>query len=316
MENKKRVLKRQGLLLLIVPLCLLMFLPEAQARSYDIYVDADNTGTEDGSSSNPYNTITEALAVASEGDAILVKNGTYAEHITIPRDVEVYGEDKSDVIIDGDTTGTTVKMNHKSKLKKVTIEGGNTGIKVPEKAGVKIIKVKVKKADHDGIILEGSSKTRKKDRYEREISECTIKDNGEKGIYIKKSQVVIEDSKIIDNGEEGIDIRKSVKATIENNSIENNEESNIEFKIDDVDLEISDNKIKKSDCSGISAQSYQGTKGVISIFDNSIKSNDHYGLRCSIQKHVPVGGWGNQLFLSGNTFSSNDKGNTSSLCGF
>jgi len=50
-----------------------MFLPEAQARSYDIYVDADNTGTEDGSSSNPYNTITEALAVASEGDKILLK---------------------------------------------------------------------------------------------------------------------------------------------------------------------------------------------------------------------------------------------------
>ncbi|MEA3273278.1 MAG: right-handed parallel beta-helix repeat-containing protein [Patescibacteria group bacterium] len=316
MKNRKRVLEHQGLFLLAISICLLMFSSNTHARTYDIYVDASNTGTEDGSADNPYNTITEALAGASENDKILIKNGTYTEHIEIPRNVDVYGEDKKGVIIDGDSTGTTVKMNHKSKLKKVTVKGGNTGIKVPEKAGVKIIEVKVKKADHDGIVLEGSSRTRKKDRYEREIRECSIKDNGDKGIYIKKSQVIIEDSKIYDNEEEGIDMRKSVKVTIEDNIIKNNGESNIEFKIDDVDLEIIDNKIKKSDRSGISAQSYQGTKGVISIFGNSIKDNDHYGLRCSIQNHAPVGGWSGQLFLGGNTFDDNTKGQFSSACRF
>ena len=132
----------------------------AIAREYDLYVDADNdTGTEDGTEDHPYNTITEALAVAQADDYVLIKDGTYEEDITVPREVNVYGESKSGVIIDGGSSGTTVTLNHKAKLKKVTVKGGATGIEVPVEAGVKIEDVKVKDVEGDGIFLDGNSKT-------------------------------------------------------------------------------------------------------------------------------------------------------------
>jgi len=288
------------------------------ARSYDLYVDVDNTtGVEDGTNANPYNTITEALAVASEGDKILVREGTYTERIVIPRDVEVYGEDKNDTIIDGENTGTTVYMNHKSRLQKITVEGGNYGIKVPKKAGVKIKKVKQKKADKDGIYMLGSKSTRSKDKYERIVEDCTIKDNDAKGMYIKRSIVTIEDSKIEDNDEEGIDIRKEVKAKIKNNEITDNGEGNIEFKSDKANLKISKNDIKGAGSSGIAAQSYSGDSGTAKIYDNKIKNSDHYGLRCAIMKKSDkLPPWKDMLFLWDNSFSNNTKGNISAECGF
>jgi len=286
------------------------------ARTYDIYVDIDNdTGTEDGTSANPYNTITEALAVASEGDKILVKEGTYEENIEIPRDVEVYGEDKSDTIIDGGSSGNTVYMNHKSRLQKLTVTGGNYGIKVPKKAGVKIKKVKVKDAEKNGIYMLGSDKTAEKDRYERVIEDCTIKDN-DKGMYIKRSRIVIEDSKIYDNDEEGIDLRKGVKGKIKNNEIYDNGEGNIEFKINDANLKISKNDIDDAGSSGIAVQSYSEDKGKARIYNNEVKGNDHYALRCTVQKAKLSAPWSDMLFLWDNEMSGNGKGNISSECGF
>ena len=135
-------------------------------------------------------------------------------------------------------------------------------------------------------------------------------------MYIRKSQVTIEDSKVRDNGEEGIDIRKSVKATIKDNELEDNGESNIEFKIDDAKIKISDNDIKKAGASGLTAQSYQGRDGEISIFDNDVKKNDKYGLNCAIMQHKPAHGFSSQVSIWGNEFDDNDKGDIASKCGF
>ena len=54
-----------------------------------IYVDDDAKGKQDGSSSNPYKTISKALDKAKKGDEVRVYNGTYTENITIPSGVEV-----------------------------------------------------------------------------------------------------------------------------------------------------------------------------------------------------------------------------------
>jgi nitrous oxidase accessory protein NosD len=312
----KESFKCGGLFFLATIFSLFIFSQRAQARSYDLFVDASNTGTEDGSEANPYNTISEALNQAVVDNKISVKEGTYIEDIVIPREVDVYGEKEKGVIINGGTSGTTVTMNHKTKLKNVTVDGGEMGIKVLEEAGVDIDNVTVKNAGKYGILLEGNHKTRDYDeRYERLIEDCKIEDNN-KGIYIRRSNAVIIDSEVKDNDEEGIDMRKGVKAKIKDNEIEDNGENNIEFKVDDVKLKIKDNDLKDSDGSGISAQSYQKEKGRVLIEDNKIKDNDNYGLRCSVQKHNPVGGWASIFTFIENIFSGNDKGDFSSRCGF
>ncbi|MBU2025754.1 right-handed parallel beta-helix repeat-containing protein [Patescibacteria group bacterium] len=292
-----------------------------QAAEYNLYVDDSNTtGTEDGTSDHPYNTITEALNAAQAGNTIFINNGTYSENIEVPREVELYGENRSNVVIDGgngDDQGITVKLNHKTKLKKLTIQGGYTGVKVPEKAGVTLNKVTIKDAKNDGVILEGSGATRKNDKYEREFKDCDIEDNGARGMHIYKSRVVIDDSEVTDNEEEGVDLRKGVKATIKGSTIKGNDEGNIEFKIDKVSLKIKNNKISNAGSSGLAAQSYQGIGGKIFITDNKIKNNKKYGLRCAVEHKKPRGGgWGSKIFLSGNSFSSNKKGNISPVCGF
>jgi len=52
-----------------------------------IYVDASNSGTEDGTITFPFNTIVEALTASSALDIIRVSPGTYAEALTIPHDI-------------------------------------------------------------------------------------------------------------------------------------------------------------------------------------------------------------------------------------
>jgi hypothetical protein len=57
-----------------------------------IVVDASGNGT--------VTTITEAVAMAQDGDEILVRPGTYRESIVIDKDITLRGEDRDSVIID------------------------------------------------------------------------------------------------------------------------------------------------------------------------------------------------------------------------
>lgn len=301
---------------LVIFLCVFIVFP-ANAATYDLFVDDSNvTGTEDGSEANPYSTISEALSNAGEDDNVFINDGTYIEHIEVPGGVSLIGESKKGVIIDGGDKGTVVTLNHHSDLKKLTIKGGRTGIKVVPRAGVEVKNVVIKKADKDGVVLEGDSKTRNNDKYKREFSDCTITDNGSKGMYIKKSWMTIEDCEVTDNDEEGIDIRRDVKATIKNNDLKGNGEGNIESKLDDSKITISGNKISGAGASGIALQSYSGDSGDISIEDNTIKNSKAYGIRCLVMNHRPKGGFSSGISLSENSYESNKLGVFSSPCGF
>lgn len=50
-----------------------------------VYVDSSNTsGTEDGTSQHPYNTVTEGIAVAN-GNTVWIRAGFYNERLTVNR---------------------------------------------------------------------------------------------------------------------------------------------------------------------------------------------------------------------------------------
>jgi len=82
-----------------------------KAHPKTIYVDDDNfTGPWDGTAQHPYQNITSALAHASPGDTIYVYNGTYYEHLTINKPISLIGQNKNATIIDGNRTGTIIKV--------------------------------------------------------------------------------------------------------------------------------------------------------------------------------------------------------------
>jgi parallel beta-helix repeat protein len=60
---------------------------------------ADGEIIVDGSGDGDYTTITEAVAAAADGDAILVKPGTYAESFTVDKSLSIRGEDREAVIL-------------------------------------------------------------------------------------------------------------------------------------------------------------------------------------------------------------------------
>lgn len=71
-----------------------------------LYVDDDNSGSEDGTSAHPYNTIPEAISAASAGTKIHVRPGTYA-NFTMSKSgnasayIAIVGDERDTVFITG-----------------------------------------------------------------------------------------------------------------------------------------------------------------------------------------------------------------------
>jgi nitrous oxidase accessory protein len=63
-----------------------------------------------------YPTIQEAINHADNGDTIVVKAGTYYEHIVVNNSVSLIGENKETTIIDGNATGTVVSITANSVI--------------------------------------------------------------------------------------------------------------------------------------------------------------------------------------------------------
>ena len=100
-----------------------------------LYVN-NNTGNDsyDGESptftggiNGPKSTIQDAINTIDPNGTVHVANGTYIEHITINKNVNLIGESQKGTIIDGQKTGTTIKINKNQNLNltNLTIQNGN-----------------------------------------------------------------------------------------------------------------------------------------------------------------------------------------------
>lgn len=293
------------------------------ASDYNIFVDiSNNTGIEDGSENNPFNTIGEAIILAQnnepENRKIYVANGEYLENIELTDGIEIFGENKSDTIIDGSDDNTTVKMNNKTSLENIKIYKGKIGISIEKNSKVEINQVKIQKTKKIGINLEESSKKRLVT-----IKNCEIYEGDGKGIYIKKKNYAkIYDNEIYDNEEEGIDIRSSAKGSVRDNKIYKNGESGVEFIIERSKMDIDKNKIYKNSASGISFQAYVGGLSAYSnnsTEKNKISYNKKYGLECATPSNLKTNksvSWSQSITPKNNTILNNKMGIFSDNCHF
>lgn len=88
-----------------VALLLAMTVLAAPAFAADFHVDASASPGGDGSPGAPYQTISAAITAASSGDSVLVAAGTYAESLSIAKNITVAGEGFNVCTIDAQGTG-------------------------------------------------------------------------------------------------------------------------------------------------------------------------------------------------------------------
>lgn len=277
--------------------------PHALADS-SYYVKEGEDG--DGSESDPFGSITDAIDEAKEhgGKKIIVAKGTYSSGFTLPKGVELVGSDTKDVIIKG-----LIRMEDKSKLSEVTVDTG--GILTAGKADVTISKVMVKNVLAVGIKGEEGNGTI--------IVRDTVVEKSRKGFYLQKgNEIRAENIEVRNNTEEGMDIRENVSGSIRKSEFRDNGESGIEVVLGSSDLVIQSNTFSGNGASGIAAQFFKGASkvGDVRIDGNAMNGNTNYGIDCK----TPQGGleskdyFLNSISASGNTFSKNKEGEISNHC--
>ena len=173
--------------------------------SIPLFVDRNNTqGPWDGTTQHPYNHIQDAVDNATAYSNITMRKGIYHETITITKPLQIFGEKKTQTIIDGSYQPVVVSIT----VDNVTIEGltiqnsggygKNAGIFINSKNNL------INNCDFyrtkTGIYLNSSSNTT--------IISCLFYTNGE-GITLRNSTYCnINDSYFTHNGL-GLDIQQS-----------------------------------------------------------------------------------------------------------
>lgn len=242
-----------------------------------IYVDKDASGSEDGTSVHPYQSISEALDHAKGGTEVRIKNGDYKENITIPKDVKIVGdsENRDKVTIKArNENNPTVEMKDQSELSYVTIKGGRHGVRILPDAKAHLYNVVVKDSNRDGIHID-SAKTDKRHRVTLDTVEVTHNDRT--GIFSEKRAITLINSFITLNKSDGVDFAMGTEAWLGDNSFSGNKGSGLKLVLDGSSLTSKKNNIRNNGREGVEVNSY-GASGSISFKKATIVKNGRFGI--------------------------------------
>jgi Right handed beta helix region len=303
-------------LLMGLTLIVLVVLPViAFGKSGVVYVDDDAKGKQDGSSDNPYKTISKALDKAKKGDEVRVYNGTYNENITIPSGVEVISVrgNREKVIIKSDNNDKpTVTMKDGTRLTRVTVKGGRHGVRVLEDAKATIYNVIIKDSKRDGIHAD---KARTEKSKQLVIDKVQIYDNALAGIYSEKRRISITSTDIWNNKLDGIDIEAGSNIWMEGSKANANGGSGFKIAIDGSSVWTKNNSFRYNRHDGIEVSGSGGT-GTVSIKDAKLVENRGYGIARLAQTanaHKSFDGIQQGVDKSTNMFDKNGKGDLSPI---
>ncbi|MEI7891115.1 MAG: right-handed parallel beta-helix repeat-containing protein [bacterium] len=294
---------------MLLAICVLPFLTFASSRK-GIYVDASAKGSENGSASSPYHTISKALDNADDRIDIHVAKGEYRENITIEKGIQVFGSAAGDVVIrPASKNKPVVTMKHNTEINKVTIEKGDDGVLVREDAKASIIEVVIKNNTGDGVKIE---KGDVKDKFRVSISDSTIIDNGGSGIFSQKRRLSIINNDVVNNGKDGIDLYGGTSAWMEKNSIRNNDKSGLKLTLDGSEIWTKNNTIKGNSGQGVEVNAWGGV-GRIDLNKSKITDNKKFAVARNARVSFGASIW-NGLTVQKNTdFKDNKSGNISGI---
>ncbi|GAH68671.1 unnamed protein product, partial [marine sediment metagenome] len=97
------------------------------ATGKTIYVDDDRPS--EWYNETQVRTIQEGINNASAEDTVYVYNGTYSEHVTVNKQLDLVGESRENVIVDGSGTGNVIKVTvNDVNISTFAITNGNYGV--------------------------------------------------------------------------------------------------------------------------------------------------------------------------------------------
>jgi len=245
------------------------------SKAHKSFVDANTTGTQDGSSAHPFKTISEAIKKADGNTEIHVAKGTYKENLNVKNDVKIFGDSKDGVVIKAKDDGDAVVVLHDdTKINKVTIKEGKNGIWVEKNSKTSIIDCVIKDNDHDGIATASDGT---KDSKMVSISDNEIKNNGWNGIFSRKRRLSITDNSIHGNDKDGVGIEKGSRVWMADNDIKDNTGSGLKLQIDGSDIWTKNNDIRGNKREGMEVL-FAGQSGRINVSKSKFVVNGRYGI--------------------------------------
>jgi len=283
------------------------------AGSTLIYVEADYSGEEEGSSSKPYAKIQDAIDKAvKEDEDVYVREGKYEENLKLWKDVKLYGSDKDEVMIKAENDDDpVVKMYDDSEIFDVTIKEGKYGILVNNGDKAFIQDCIIIDNDDDGIFIQ-EAETDKDEMVE--IYDSFIAHNGWNGIYSEERKFSIKRNEIYNNDGDGVEFASDSEGVFEDNLVKDNDGVGLRIFIDESDFYIKDNTFRDNNRSGMEVGAGGQAGEIVLDKKNKFYKNKNYGIVRVERAPFSLDQW-NQSFIieHGVTFWDNDNSEISQL---
>jgi parallel beta-helix repeat protein len=188
-----------------------------------------------------YPTIQEAIHNAIDGDAIFVKAGTYHEHIIVNKTLTLEGENAKTTIIDGDESGTVIKLDASDiRISGFTITG--TGFASGEfRFGIYIIGSRNNITNNNiinnlggALRIESNNNTLDSNNIANNWGGCDLNNawgnilsfnnltDNQDGVYLYRSSENLISSNFISGNTNGITLLESYDNKVISNNVTNN----------------------------------------------------------------------------------------------
>jgi len=179
------------------------------ATDNTIYVDDDRPS--EWYNETQVKTIQEGVTNATAGDTVYVYNGTYREHVTVDKQLDLVGESRENVIVDGSGSGNVVYVTvNDVSIDTFTMTNGFYGIYLLSSSNNNIMNCDVYRNKIHGIIIHTCNNNN--------IISCNSYDNSQHGIYLElTSGNNVINCNSYDNAKDGI----YIYASSSNNNIIN-----------------------------------------------------------------------------------------------
>jgi len=182
---------------------------------------------------NDFSTIQAAVDNASDGDEILVKNGTYRGNLIIDKAISLRGENNNSTVIQGSGNATILVRHDDVDITGFNIQGSlemlvyDYGVHLLSVKNCNIFDNRVENA-YTGVWLFDSSSNN--------VFENKIADSWSEGIYLDAScNNVVAKNSIVGNNYWGIRIKNAHNNTIYHNNFMDNRISHVWFSNSAVD---------------------------------------------------------------------------------
>jgi len=195
--------------ILVHGLAMVLLTEQSTVAGREIYVDDSFVYPRDGTAANPYQTISEAIALANDGDTIYVFSGTYNETVTINKRVSLIGgiDDKPSILSRGFEHKYLVDITTDFvKIENFVLE--DPGRFITSQSGA-LVHVAA-----DNVVLEKNT-----------ISNCSLW-----GIYLDSSSYSTISGNIV-NDTKGIYVLSSNSNLFSNNNISNSTDAGVSMRL-------------------------------------------------------------------------------------